>query len=200
MPRIEIVLRGSGISNEYKLSIALDIKIADLRRNAQTLLGFDDDVCQMVLERTGDHLPDSLLIGESKIHSGDVLLVIPLTTSYPSYAIPVNSGSTERSTYYQVSSPTTTPSSSISQVLYKLILTVSGTNQNAWEYSIHLPGHHENNPYQFFREAGGQESEKLENFLERVIERRLSPVEVNKILQNWCDEISQGYRFTKITV
>jgi len=200
MPRIEIILRGSGISNEYKLSIALDIKIADLRRNAQTLLGFDDDVCQMVLERTGEHLPESLLIGESKIQPGDILLIIPPEISSTSYTIPINSSSTEPSTYRQVSSSLPSSSVSILQIPYKLILTNSGTNQSTWEYSIYLQNHHENNPYLFFKEAGGRENEKLENFLEEVLERRPSLIEVSNILQNWCEEIDQGYRLTKITI
>ncbi|WP_346294250.1 hypothetical protein [Sphaerothrix gracilis] len=193
MENISIVLRGSGISSEYKLDISPDIRIIDFRLNAQTLVGYDDDSCQLVIERTGDFLPDGLLVSDTDIQSGDVLIVLPPVVSTHS------SLTAKPSTYKRIDSYGNQASFDLT-VSYKLLLETADEKKNMWEYTVHLQSCHENNPSRFFKESDRKEQRKLEEFVEKALDRQPSSTEIRKILDAWCEDILLGYRETFFTL
>ncbi len=190
MDNISIVLRGSGISNEYKLDISPNMRIIDFRLNAQTLVGFDDNSCQIIIERTGDFLPDGLLVSETDIQSGDTLIVVPPIV--PTH----NSLPSKPSTYKRIYSSSSNQVSFDLIVAYKLLLEIAGERKSTWEYTVHLQAYYENSPNGFFKESDGKEQHKLEEFVQEALDRQPSSAEIRKILDAWCEDIILGYRET----
>lgn len=198
-----VIIRGSGRSNEYTLDISVETKILDLRLNAQTLLGFDDDTCQVVLEHNGEKLSDATILGNSSVQSGDVLLFIPpenkISTLSPDSSH--NPDSTFHSQYQSISAISkTNTSGSILRNDYKLILTSFEIESKIWEYSISLQEKDEVRPSRFFQESGAKEYKRFNNFLKEALEREVLPKEVKSILNDWCSDIAQGYRITNIEI
>lgn len=77
---ISIFLQGNNVMSEvYSFNISLHTKILDLRLNAATLTGMDEDPesCKLVLKRTKENLPDHLTIQDTNICDGDTLIVFP---------------------------------------------------------------------------------------------------------------------------
>lgn len=192
MKNVAIAVRRQDSEHRYSFSLPFDIKVLDFRLNAQTLVGFDDEDCRLILERTGEELSDSLSVKESDIQAGDVLLVIPPLE----YRLPQapNRAVSSQSSYRKVEAYTS--KDILSTVTYKLILTVHDSENSNWEYSVALLSHHENNPFRFFEELSSREYQKLEEFLEAALDRQPSTFELNKIMKAWCEDIQLGYRET----
>lgn len=192
MHSILITLRGIDNLNQYNLALTPDTKILDFRLNAQTLLGFDDEDCRLVVERTSENLSDSFLVQDADIKDGDILQLLPPA----GYNLAVNPDTTASSRSKSSRVNTHSKKAANTTVSYKLILTVNGKQKNIWEHSIELLSHHENNPSRFFDESDKREIQILEDFLEVALERKPSPFELRKVLQVWIDDIQLGYRKT----
>lgn len=192
---IDITLRRQDIAREYSFLIPSDIKVLDFRLNAQTLVGFDDEDCRLVLERTGQELSDSALVQDTDIQNKDVLIVLPPVGYHiPALSTNIGNSHSSKSSYRKVDGhiKRAVPNT----VSYKLILTINGVEKSVWEHSIELLSHHENNPIQFFEEFNSREHQKLEDFLAVALERKPSAFELNKVTKAWCEDIQLGYRET----
>jgi hypothetical protein len=195
LKNIDITLRRQDIVREYSFSLPPDIKILDFRLNAQTLVGFDDEDCRLVLERTGQELSDSSLVQDTVIQPGDVLIVLPpVRCRIPTTSINSGNSHLSQSSYRKVDGYI--KKAVLNTVSYRLILTINGVEKSVWEHSIELLSHHENTPIEFFEEFNSREHQKLEEFLAAALERSPTVFELNKITKIWCEDIKLGYRET----
>ena len=203
MKTVPVTLRGEGTAIEYQLRLALDSSILDFRLNAQTMVGFDDHACRWILGRTGEPLKDDLLLAQADVQGGDVLTVAKVSayvdqapnhtpqTVAPKTAPPPSS-------YRAVESAVSAGTELL--VPYKLVLVIRSPQQSQWEYDIHLKQDYENNPRKFFEAYGGQEYQNLADFLRSILSHDPSPREIDRLLSEWCEDISMGHRRTVLPI
>ena len=90
--------------------------------------------------------------------------------------------------------------SSETQYIYTLILTIASAGDKTWQYSINLEEFYEDSPDRFFTDFNGQERQKIEDALRRELGRKIQISESDKILQEWCRQISFGYRTAYVDI
>lgn len=194
---IPIILRGEGTAIEYQLWVALDSEVSNFRLNAQTLVGFDDQMCKLILHRTGLPLVDSLRFEETALSSGDILTVVPFV-SPPVFDSVADRAVNSHSVTQPSSRDRTVEQINPLLVSYRLIPLINGMQPGSASYVIQLQPAYENKPVQFFRDYGGQEQKQLEVFLAQQLKRNVSIEEMDRVIQIWCEDISVGYQETKI--
>jgi len=207
---VVITLQGMDTPICYpQLRVASDSTVANVRVNAQTLVGFDDATCQLILERTGQSLADSLSIKAADVRTGDTLTVLPFITTQTSAArsIPNAALSADApSAQLPVSVPqqVSTFDGRALKVAYRLELTVLGLPNSATgervDYIIALQDRHENDPSLFFEAYDRREYKQLASFLHDTLGREPSYSELNQIIRRWCEDILVGHRRTLFTV
>ncbi len=56
------------------------------------------------------------------------------------------------------------------------------------------------NPERFLSDFNGWNKQKFETFLKQTVPRELETFEIDEILEEWCDDISFGYKNTTIDI
>jgi hypothetical protein len=56
----------------------------------------------------------------------------------------------------------------------------------------------EDNPDKFFLKGNGQKRKEFEEELRKRVPREIPSFEIDKILQDWCEDIALGYRNTEV--
>jgi hypothetical protein len=198
MSNISVTFKALGSISTQSIPVSLSMRVRDFRECVQTMLSFDDAKCRIVIEKTGEELEDSQSFEEACVQSGDVLMVIPVETVKPLSSLrATSSNEAAKSGFQQIQSDQKLLSP---KTTYKLILTLADSAQKVWEYSVQLEECYENDPQLFYSISGGVERDKFEDFLKNVLKRSVDSKEVNKILQNWCNDIAQGHRTTSLVL
>lgn len=180
------------------ISIAYDVKIGEFLKAAKMQLNIREP-CQLILDSTGELLDDSLTFEDIDIKQDDKLIVTPESVLqqfrdclliFPelSYKKNKNLKKTRTSSFL---------------VQYILQLQLAG-NHKSWseppQYTIYLEEFYEDNPEIFFIEYNGWKYQKFENFLRANVSRKLEIFEIQRILREWCNNISLGYRDTIVDI
>jgi hypothetical protein len=186
MDKISVIFQRDDSSIERTLNISLNEKFGEFRKELQTLLGLRDDIsCELVLNRTGKTLVDSLTPLEASIRSGDRIILISSIQS-------ATNNNSHSSSFSKVELERKT----LLLVMYNLqiILARDGQQTVIYNYPIDLTEFYEDNPQRFFNESNEQGKQSFVTELQKIIQKELSNYEIDKILQDWCDDISLGYR------
>ena len=137
-----------------------------------------------------------MLIANSNINDSDVILVIPSAFGSDSSSLS-SSNQPVKSSFQSLGNQ---KKSLNAPITYKLILTIESSEAQSepqtYEYLVYLQKYHENNPIHFFTSANNQEKQKLEYFLEQVLNRKPTDTETSELLETWCEEVALGYRET----
>lgn len=218
MKNVVVTLQGSGTYLEYRLRLALDSTVSNVRLNAQTLLGFDDTTCQLILDRTQQGLPDAISLREADIQSGDILTVMPFyrgaaasvaesahepapISEHPLSSHPLSSAVISGG---QAVSGSTNLERNNYEPLFpyslSLIVLSEAAPASSYEYVIQLNSRYESDPSLFFEAYGRQEYQKFIDFLESALEREVSAREINRVIRDWCEDIRVGYKTTRCTL
>ena len=198
MEVIEITFSEEGRISEQKLTVTFDMKLGEFREAAQTLLSLPDNLsCRLILERNKEELSDNATFRNSGIQQGDKLILIPPPRPQENKYFSHSSG-----VFLQVQEEISDLASSNSLVKYtlKLNLINDGNKPEKYDYPIELEEFYEDNPRRFFSDYGGKEYQKFKTALQEIESREVSNSEIDKILQEWCDDISLGYRDTTIEI
>ncbi|MDJ0902169.1 MAG: hypothetical protein QNJ55_25540 [Xenococcus sp. MO_188.B8] len=175
MEVIEITFCVEGRISVQKEKVALDMKLSDFREAAQTLLSLPDNLpCRLILERNQEELSHNATFRDAGIQQGDKLILIPPSRFNSIY-----------------------PESLVRYTL-QLSITSNGNKPKNYEYAIELEEFYEDKPERFFSDANGKEYQKFKTALQKIELREFSQSEIDTILQEWCDDISLGYRDTTI--
>jgi hypothetical protein len=192
-----VIFRELGESEIRTQDISDLLTVLEFRKYAQTILGYDEQVCKVILERTSEQLQDPCSFKDLQIKDKDVLIIVPATNAMR--FSPLDKRNFKSQSASEIFSKDTLDfSSQALQIPYKLILTQNSQEQSNWEYTIQLQSYHENNPDQFFSNSEGKEYVLFEAFLQSALQKQLLKAEVMKVLHDWCSEISQGYRVTSL--
>lgn len=191
MDSVQIILRSADFDIEYQMRLSHSVIVSEFRENAQTLAGYDDQVCRLILARTQSDLPDSMPVSNSGIRSGDVLLVVPIDRQ--------SKKSNQPLTYRQnrLDAIEDALRTAELKVTYALIASISDGAQYQ-RYEIQLISTYEDDPYRFFEKTNGRERQNLEVFLQGLLLRNPLATEVDDIINLWCNEIKVGHKITKI--
>jgi hypothetical protein len=162
----------------------------------QLLLGLPSQPpCRLGISRSGKILENTSTFRSADIQQGDQLTLIPFNLAQDwekehSSRSNIAESLEKKEDTYQVKSGI---SSLKEGNEYQLVLK-DRDDQEVCRYSVKLGESHENNPLGFFEMPHGKEYQNFANFLqdEPLIEAQDSTV--NKILKQWCIDISQGYR------
>jgi hypothetical protein len=174
----------------FEEEIACDVNIADFREAAKVKLGLSNSQAYgLLLEQDNRQLKildESKTFESENIRQGDKLVFIPIDTPLE------NSG---------VHEDTPSSTNSLSLVTYTLSLTVvnNGKYISTHDYPIVLKELYEDNPAQFFSN-NRCERQKLEAVLRYKVAKVLEKNQIDRIIKEWCEDISLGYRtaFVKI--
>lgn len=176
--------------------ILLDSQLDESRQAVQMLLGLPENTpYRFVLERTGKILSDNLTFREAGVKQGDKIVLV-------SSALSANNSSSHSGSFYRVQPETSTTTKPRSLITYKLQLTIISVGQQAetYDYPIELTENYEDDPQRFFSEFNARERKNFVTALQQIVSRELKTYEIDKILRDWCDDISLGYRTTSIKI
>jgi hypothetical protein len=197
---IEITFCEDGKAFEQTLPVSSDMKIIDFREAAQTLLSLPENLpCQLVLERTREVLRNELNFAEAGIKHGDKLILVPLS---PRDFTPGKNSGSSSGRFSKVQEETSSAAKSPSLVTYTLQLIVISDGQPTvtYEYPVKLIEFYEDNPQRFFIDSNARERQNFVNALQEIVLREVQTFEIDKILRDWCDDISLGYRTTSVKI
>lgn len=190
MTEIVVIFQTEDGNTEKTLKdILLDSQLDESRQAVQMLLGLPENPpYRLLLERTGKILRDNLTFREAGVISGDKIILV----------CSPNSGDLIKVPQQEISSTKKTRS----LVPYILQLTIISDAQQieTYEYPIELEEFHEDNPKEFFSDSNGRERQNFVKKLQKIVSREIESYEIDKILQDWCDDISLGYRFTAVKI
>lgn len=196
MTEFEVIFQREDSKITRSFAISLDWKLSDYREEIQIHLGFPENPpCQFFLERTSEVLKDYLTFEQAGIREKDKLIIIPPTSSEQR-----GSSSSGSFTNRQEENQKSIPKSLL--ITYKLILNFISNNQSTKtsEYSIDLEEYYEDQPALFFKMESDKERQKFENALKAIASKEISSSEIDEILQEWCDDIALGYRYTIVEI
>jgi hypothetical protein len=197
---IEIIICEDGKTSEQILPISSDIKLGDFRKTAQTLLSLSENLlCQFVLERTREVLQNELNFAEAGIKHGDKLILVPLS---PQDFTQWKSSGSSSGSFSKVQDKTSSAAKPQSLVTYKLQLIIlsDGQQPETHNYPIELTEFYEDNSQRFFSDFNAQERQNFVTALQEIVPRKVQTFEIDKILRDWCDDISLGYRTTTMKI
>jgi hypothetical protein len=197
---IEIIFREDGKAAEQSLPVSSDMKLIDFREAAQTLLSLPENLpCELVLERTREVLRNELNFADAEINDGDKLILVPLSLRD---FTPEKGSSSSSERFSKVQAETFSAAKSPSLVTYTLQLIVMSNDQPSatYEYPIKLAEFYEDNPQRFFNDSNARERQNFVTALQEIVPREVQIFEIDKILRDWCEDISLGYRNTPITI
>lgn len=210
MTEIQVTFQQQDETNEQTIEVSPKQRIGDFREVAQMLLGLPENPpCQIVLKRTGETLRDSLTFEDTDIKQNDKLVLVtpsisPDTKSKtPSKKSSFSSSSKQFSIVQEEISEGEETSSLVTYTLQLTVVNDADKPRN-YNYSIDLEEDYEDNPERFFtdsnREERGNFATALRDALKDIIPREVQSSEIDTILQEWCKEITLGYRFTPIEI
>ncbi|RUS94652.1 hypothetical protein DSM106972_092890 [Dulcicalothrix desertica PCC 7102] len=185
-----------GSAEKTLKDILLDSQLNESRQAVQMLLGLPENPpCRLFLERTNEILRDNLTFREAGVRSGDKIILIPSVQS-------AGNSNSHSGAFSKVQLETATSAKAISLVTYKLQLTVLSDNQQTeiYDYPIELTEFYEDNPQRFFSDSNARERQSFINALQEIASREVKAFEIDKILRDWCDDISLGYRNTAVKI
>lgn len=197
MTEIVVTFQTEDGSAEKNLNdVLLDSTLRDAREAVQMLLRLPENPpCRLVLERTGEILRDNLTFREAGIKQGDKLILVPSVLSE-------NNSRSHSGGFSRVKPETSTSTKTSSLVTYKLQLTIlsDGQQTDIYDYPIKLTEFYEDNPQRFFSDSNARERQNLVTALQKIVPREVQTFEIDKILRDWCDDISLGYRTTDVKI
>lgn len=188
MEVIDIVLCEYGKVHEQVHTVSLHSELSSFRKAAQILLNLDNSTCNIWLERTNEPLKDNLTFAAAGIKAGDRLVLMP------------NKLPSQSSDFLEASQTSTTSTRISSLVVYKLQITSLSDEVKTYNYLIELSEFHEDNPLRFFSDFNSREKQKFIAKLQEQVTLHTNLLEVDKILQEWCENILLGYRYTAIKI
>lgn len=193
MDKVKVTFQRDDNGTERTLNISLDQKFGQYLKDVQTLLGLREDlICKLVLKRTGKVLSNDLTPKEVGIKEGDRLILFPPATNY--------GGSKSGSPTLRQQNPTSPKTRSLVPYILQLTIISDGQQTETYEYPIELEEFHEDNPKEFFSDSNGRERQNFVKKLQKIVSREIESFEIDKILQDWCDDISLGYRTTAVKI
>jgi hypothetical protein len=157
--------------------------VGEAREAAQMLLSLPEHPpCRIILERTKQPLSDGMTFEILNVQQNDRLILLPpfsvVTTPEP---------------------PKVSQVKFSTKIVYTLMLEITPINQH-WQYSVELDDVYENSPMRFFADFDSYEEKKFEAALGEVMKDGVQVLQTRKILSQWCEDISQGYRNTSLKV
>lgn len=176
--------------------ILLDSQLDESRQAVQMLLGLPENLpCRLFLERTNEILRDNLTFREAGVRSGDKVILVSSVQS-------ASNSSSHSGGFSKVQLKTSTSVKTPSLVTYKLQLTVlsDGQQTGIYDYPVELTEFYEDNPQRFFSDSNARERQSFVNALQGIVPREVKTFEIDKILRDWCDDISLGYRNTAVKI
>ncbi len=189
MTEIVVTFQTKDGSAEKTLNdVLLDSTLKEAREAVQMFLGLPENTpCQLVLERTNEVLMDNLTFREAGVKQGDKIIL--------------NYRRSHSGVVY-VPSETSTSASPPSLVTYTFSLTIlsDGKQPKNYDYPIELTDFYESNPQRFFSDYNAQERQNFIAWLQEIVPRAVQNFEIDKILRDWCDDISVGYRITALKI
>ncbi|NEP61840.1 MAG: hypothetical protein F6K31_33625 [Symploca sp. SIO2G7] len=162
------------------------------REIAVLISAINQNLVAEMLEQKKNNIPPKLFLGRLARQMQDNLAIAEDASAWAveSWAIALgiisDTSTVERVTLEPKYAPVTTK--------YTLILNIVGNVNNDWRYTIDLEEAYEDNPKLFFSKSNGKEQGKFTIALEAVLGRKVQSSEVERILQQWCKQISFGYR------
>ena len=168
------------------------------REIAVLISAINQNVVAEMLEQNRNNVPPDLFLGRLARQMQDNLAIAEDASVWAveSWAIALGIIS-ETST---VEGVTLAPRSAPVKTKYTLLLKIVGIANNDLRYTIDLEEAYEDNPQFFFAKSNGKEQGKFAVALEAVLGRKVQSSEVERILQQWCKQISLGYRSAYITI
>jgi hypothetical protein len=196
---IEIIFCEEGKAPEKTLPVSSNMKLGDFREAAQILMSLPENSSwQLVLERTREVLRNELNFADAGIKHGDKLILVPKNSRdfMEGKSISSSSGMFSRVQEEKYEAK------ALSLVKYKLQLTIpsDGHQTDTYDYPIELTEFYEDNPQRFFSDANSQEKQNFVTQIQEKVPRQIQTFEIDKILQQWCEDISLGYRTTGIRI
>jgi hypothetical protein len=177
-----------GKAEKTLTDISLDTLLDEARLAMPIFLGLPENLSyRFILQRTGETLRDNLTFREAGIRSNDIIIL-------------ANNSRSGGFTSVEQESP------SISKALFlvtynlQLIIPSDGHQTDIYDYPIELTEFYEDNPQRFFSDANSQEKQNFVTQIQEKVPRQIQTFEIDKILQQWCEDISLGYRTTGIRI
>jgi hypothetical protein len=177
-----------GEAEKTLADISLDTSLDEARQAILIFLRLPENShYRLILRRTGEVLRENLTFREAGIKSNDTIVLA--NNSYSSGFTPLKL-------------EPLASAKALSLVTYILQLTIpsDGHQTDTCEYPIELTEFYEDNPQRFFSDANSQEKQKFITQLQEKVPRQIESFEIDKILQQWCEDISLGYRTTGIRI
>lgn len=201
MEKVTVTFQRNDSAIERTLNISLHEKFGEFRKEVQTLLGLRDDLsCQLVLKRTGKELVDSLTPTEAGIKQGDTLILVSPSLSKTDSSYRATSHSPTGFSKLQSETSTSTKPQSLVTYRLQLIILSDGQQPETHNYPIELTEFYEDNPQRFFSDSNARERQNFVTALQEKAPTELQTFEIDKILRDWCDDISLGYRITTVKI
>jgi hypothetical protein len=175
----------------FEIEIGSNVNIAEFREAAELKLGLrNSQTYRLLLERDGKHLRilnDYKTFESENVRQGDKLVFILFDNL---------------SELFRVQEATSNSTNFPSLVTYTLQLTIAseGLETKTCEYLIDLEEFYEDNSERFFSDFNGRERQKFEAALREVVPREVKSFEIDKLLREWCEDISLGYRTTPLKI
>jgi hypothetical protein len=177
-----------GKAEKTLTDISLDISLNEARPAILIFLQLpENSPCRFILGRTGEILRENLTFREADIKSSDTIILAD--NSYSGGFAPLKL-------------EPLASAKALSLVKYKLQLTIpsDGHQTDTYDYPIELTEFYEDNPQRFFSDANLQEKQNFIAQLQEKVPRQIESFEIDKILHQWCEDISLGYRTTGIRI
>jgi hypothetical protein len=177
-----------GEAEKTLADISLDTSLDEARQAILIFLRLQEDsLYRLVLKRTGEILRENLTFREAGINSNDTIILADNSFS---------------SGFAPLKLEPLASAKALSLVKYNLQLTIpsDGHQTDTYDYPIELTEFYEDNPQRFFSDANSQEKQNFIIQLQEKVPKQIKSFEIDKILQQWCEDISLGYRFTSIRI
>jgi hypothetical protein len=191
----EVTLIFQSYDQQQSRSVVVDLlaSIQEIHESLPELLGLSTKtIYRLGIQRNGKILDDSLTFGAAGLQQSDRITLIPvnLIEEWQSkHYVPPDSTDSKNAVKAEPASTAQTKSGNE----YQILITTQ-KNKETHQYSVILNATYENNPLNFFEIPDGQEAQNFKEFIKKALEKELSDSASNKILRDWCKEISHGYR------
>ena len=194
MSSVQIRIKKYKEIQELSKQVPIDMRLGEAREAMQTLLLLSENTFyHLGLTRTGKILEEQLTFYGAGIEQNDQINLI-LPEQLKDWDAEITASVISQSFSQHSNHPSEDGNS------YKLIVTLSGNIANSWEYCINLREFYENEPSQFFNDENQKEQKKLETSLNKLLSREIQQRELDKIVQEWCNDIAKGYRATTLKI
>jgi hypothetical protein len=178
---------------ERMVVVPSEVSIQETCESLRELLGLShSSLYRLGIQRNGKVIDDNLTFESAGAQQNDRITLIPvnLIEEWQSkHYVPPDSTDSKNAVKAEPSSAAQAKSGNE----YQILITTQ-KNKETHQYSVILNATYENNPLNFFEIPDGQEAQNFKEFIKKALEKELSDSALNKILRDWCKEISHGYR------